>query len=84
MWESWSIAFLTEHHAIKAYRRSGGIASRILDLGEWSASRTGRFKPGEIAPSTLDKWLFGPQTRSERRGEEKETPVPVGNRIPVV
>jgi hypothetical protein len=24
---------LTEHHAMKAYWRSGGIASRILDLG---------------------------------------------------
>jgi hypothetical protein len=46
----------TEHHAMKVYWRSGGIASRILDLdtsgGEWSASRPGRFAPSEIDPGT--------------------------------
>jgi hypothetical protein len=41
---------LTEHHAMKAYWRSGGIAPRILDFvtregGEWSASRPGCFIP---------------------------------------
>jgi hypothetical protein len=29
---------LTEHHAMKAYWGSGGIAPRILDLGEMEVS----------------------------------------------
>jgi hypothetical protein len=40
---------LTEHHAMKAYWGSGGIAPRTLtsalDGGEWSASRPGSFTP---------------------------------------
>jgi len=28
-----SLCFLTEHHAMKVYWRSGGIAPRILDFG---------------------------------------------------
>jgi hypothetical protein len=28
-----TLCFLTEHHAIKTYWGSGGIAPRILDLG---------------------------------------------------
>jgi hypothetical protein len=48
--------FLTEHHAMKAYWGSGGIAPRILDLGtdggKWSASRPDRFTPRERAPRT--------------------------------
>jgi hypothetical protein len=28
-----SLCFLTEHHTIKAYWGSGGIAPRILDFG---------------------------------------------------
>jgi hypothetical protein len=27
------VLFLTQHHAMKAYSGSGGIAPRILDLG---------------------------------------------------
>jgi hypothetical protein len=42
---------LTKHHAMKTYWGSGGIAPRILTLtldgGEWSASRSGCFNPGE-------------------------------------
>jgi hypothetical protein len=45
---------LINHHAMKTYWVSGGIASRILNLGirwrEWLASYPGRFIPGEINP----------------------------------
>jgi hypothetical protein len=45
------VLFLTEHHTMKAYWGSGGIAARILisalDGGEWSASRPSRFIPRE-------------------------------------
>jgi hypothetical protein len=42
---------------MKAYWGSGSIAPRVvrpraLDGGEWSASRTSRFTPREIAPGT--------------------------------
>jgi hypothetical protein len=41
---------------MKTYWESGGIAPRIhyfgTRRGEWSASRTGRFTPGERAPGT--------------------------------
>jgi hypothetical protein len=38
---------------------SGCIDPHFLDLGtsEWSASRPGRFTPGEIAPGT--RWIGG-------------------------
>jgi hypothetical protein len=47
---------------MKAYWRSGGIAPLVfftsaLDVGEWSASRHGRFTPRERAPST--HWIGG-------------------------
>jgi hypothetical protein len=54
---------LTKPHTMKTYRERGGIAPRILNLGarwiwdEWSASRAGRFTPGETAPSTF--WIGG-------------------------
>jgi hypothetical protein len=55
------VFLLTEHHSMKAYWRSGGIAPRFLtpalDGDEWSASRTGRFTPGERAPGT--HWIGG-------------------------
>jgi hypothetical protein len=42
----------------------------VLDGGEWSASRPGRFTSGERAPGT--HWMEGcePQSRSLRYGEE--------------
>jgi hypothetical protein len=41
-----SLCFLTEHHAVKAYWGSGGVASRFLHLGtRWN----GQFH----APATL-------------------------------
>jgi hypothetical protein len=53
---------LTEHHAMKTYWGSGGIAplnflTSALDGGEWSASRPGRFAPREKAPGT--HWIGG-------------------------
>jgi len=60
------------------WRHIGGICTvpctpiSALEGGEWSASRPGRFTPGERAPSThwLGGWL-GP--RSSLKAVEKET-----------
>jgi hypothetical protein len=59
---------------------SGSIAPLIpwtsaLDGGEWSASRSGRFTPRERAPGTywIGGWVGGPQNRSGRGGEEKNS-----------
>jgi hypothetical protein len=52
---------LTEHHVMKAYWRSGGIAPRILNLvtrWRWVVSFTPRyFAPRERSPGT--DWLGG-------------------------
>jgi hypothetical protein len=70
-----SVLFLTEHHAMKAYWGSGGIAPRI-DLGtRWR--RVVSFTPRPLYPQgkspwyPLDRRLSGPQNRSGRGGEEK-------------
>jgi hypothetical protein len=71
---------------MKAY---GGVDAQIhiflasaLAGGEWSASRFGRFTPGERTPwYPLDRRLGGPQSWSGRRGEEN-TLHPTGTRIP--
>jgi hypothetical protein len=77
------VLFLTEHHAKEAYRRSGGIAPRILnsalDGGEWSASLPGHFNPQGRNPYyyPLHRRLGGPQSRSGYGGEEKNSqPLP--------
>jgi hypothetical protein len=48
--------FLTKHHAMKTYWRSGGETPRILtsalDGGEWSASRSGGFTSRQRATGT--------------------------------
>jgi hypothetical protein len=45
-----------------------------LDEGEWSASRPGRFTPqGKSVWYPLDRKLGGPQNRSRRGGEEKNS-----------
>jgi hypothetical protein len=50
-----------------------------LDGGEWSASRPGRFTPKESAPRhPLYRRLGGPQSRSGRGGEEKNSQPPPG------
>jgi hypothetical protein len=55
-WRSCHCVCLTEHHAMKAYCESGGIASRILDLDtrwRWVASFTPRpFYPPGNSPCT--------------------------------
>jgi hypothetical protein len=53
-----------------------------LAVGEWSASRPGRFTPrGKSARYPLDSMLGGPQSRSGRFGEEKILE-PTGTRTP--
>jgi hypothetical protein len=50
-----------------------------LDGSEWSVSRPDRFTPGERAPGT--RWIggwVGPQRRSGRGGEEKNSQPPPG------
>jgi hypothetical protein len=53
--------------------------------GEWSASRPGRFTPGESAPPPhrypLDRSMSGPQSRFEIYGEVTILD-PTGVRIP--
>jgi hypothetical protein len=67
---------------------SGGIASPILTSvqggGEWTASRSGHFTPGEIASGyPLDTRFGGPQSRSGHYREEKSL-ASAGNRTPAV
>jgi hypothetical protein len=54
---------------------SGGMAppfmKSALNGGEWSASRPCRFTPGKRPRYPLCRRLGGPQTLSERYGEEK-------------
>jgi hypothetical protein len=69
---------LIKHQAMKTYCGSGCIAARILNLGTrwggWLASRLGRFTPQEKRPRyQLDRRLGGPQSRSGRGGEEKNS-----------
>jgi hypothetical protein len=67
---------------MKAYWGSGGIAPRILDLGpRWSLVVS--FTPRTLYPHgkspwyPLDRRLGGPQSRSGRGGEEKNSyPLP--------
>jgi hypothetical protein len=76
------VIFLNEHHTIKAYWGSGSIAPRILDLGtrcRWVVSFKLRpFYPQRKRPwYPLDRRLDGPQNRSGRGGEEKNSqPLP--------
>jgi hypothetical protein len=68
---------------MKSYWGSGGIAPRILTAAlagnELSASRPGCFasSPGKSPWYPLDRRLGGPQSRSGRGGEEKNSqPLP--------
>jgi hypothetical protein len=57
---------------MKAYWRSGGIAPPILDLGtKWRLVVS--FTCRERARYPLDRRLGGPQSRSGRGGEEKNS-----------
>jgi hypothetical protein len=63
---------------MKVYWWSGGIAPRILDLGtrwRWVVSFTSRplYHKGKNPWYPLDRRLGGPQSRSGRGGEEKNS-----------
>jgi hypothetical protein len=80
---------LTEHHTMKAYWVSGGIAPRVLDLGtkcRWVASVTPRPRcpPGNSSWYPLDRKLDGPQSRSGRGGEEKNSQPLPGFEPPII
>jgi len=71
---------LTKHHAMKAYWGSGGVALRILDLGNrWRCEVI--FTPRLLYPRSknaryaLARRLGGPQSQSGRGGEEKGVPL---------
>jgi hypothetical protein len=73
---------LTKHHAMKTYWGIGGIATRIPDLGtrwKWVVSFTPRplYPKGKNPWYPWDRTLGGPQSRSGRAGEEKNSqPLP--------
>jgi hypothetical protein len=74
----WLSLCLTKHHAMKTYWGSGYIAPRSLDLGtrwRWVVSFTPRplYPQGKSPWHTLDRKLGGPQSRSGRGGEEKNS-----------
>jgi hypothetical protein len=83
------VFFLTEHHAIKTYWGSGGIAPHILDLGtrwRWVISFTPRtlYSPGK--EPLVSMRLCGLRSRSWRGGEEvNKFPPPTGTRnFPII
>jgi hypothetical protein len=67
--------FLTKHHTMKTYWRSGGIAPRIPDLGTTWRSVVS-FTPRPLYPQgkspwyPLDRRLGGAQSRSGHGGED--------------
>jgi hypothetical protein len=72
------VLFLTEHYTMKAHCGSGGIAPRIPDLGtRWRRAVTFTPRPlypqGKIPLYSMDRRLGGPQNRSGRGGEEKNS-----------
>jgi hypothetical protein len=70
--------YLTKHHAMNMYRGSGGIAPLILNFGT-RRRRVVSFTPRPRHPEgmnpryRLDRRLGGPQSRSGRRGKEKQS-----------
>jgi hypothetical protein len=73
-----SVCYKTEHHAMKLCWRIGGVAPRILDLGtrwKWVVSFAARplYTRGKSPWYPLDRSLGGPQSRSGRGGEEKNS-----------
>jgi hypothetical protein len=91
VWEvRWSCpCALTEHHAMKAYWESEGTAPRILDLAtrwRWVVS----FVPQPLYPQgkspwyPLDRRLGGPQSRSGRGGDEKNSQTLPGLEPPII
>jgi hypothetical protein len=83
------VLFLTEHHAMKVYWGSGGIAPRILDLStRWR--RVISFTPRPLYPLgknprySLVGRLGGPQSRSGRGDEEKNSQPLPGLETPII
>jgi hypothetical protein len=70
------VPFLTEHHTMKAYwgwkYSSAHSLTSEVDGGEWLASRLSSF----TSWYPLDRRLGGPQSRSGRGGEEKNSHLP--------
>jgi hypothetical protein len=76
---------------MKTYWGSGGIAPLILDLGTkwmWVVSFTPRplYRQGKSPWYPLDKRMGGPQSRSGRGSEKKNSQLPPGMepRTPIV
>jgi hypothetical protein len=71
---------LIKHHAMKTYGGSVEVylhsfLTLALDGGEWSASRPGRFTPGEKAPGT--RWIggwVGPRASLDAVAKKKKIP----------
>jgi hypothetical protein len=83
------VLFVTEHHTMKAYWGSGSIAPRILDLGTiwtWVFSFTPQplYPQGKNLWYPLDRRLGGPQSRSGRGGEEKNSQPLPGLESPII
>jgi hypothetical protein len=70
---------LTKHYAMKTYWGSGGIAPLILDLEVSDQLHAPAALPQGKSPwYPLDRRLGGPQSRSGRGGEEKNSQPPQG------
>jgi hypothetical protein len=79
---------LTDHHAMRAYWGSGGIAPRILAIGSrwrWVVSLTPRpLYSQEKSPCySLDRRLGEPQSQSGCGGEEKNSQPLAGLKPPI-
>jgi hypothetical protein len=80
---------LTKHHATNAYWMSGGIVPHILELGtrwRWVVSFTPRplYPQGKSLWYPLNRSLGGPQSRSGRGGEEKNSQTLPGLEPPII
>jgi hypothetical protein len=79
--------YLSYHHSMKTYWgvevQLHTFLTSVLDGGEWSNSRPGRFIPGRKNPRyLLDRRLGGPQSWCGRSGEEKNSQPPPGIKPP--
>jgi hypothetical protein len=89
VYKRWSCpCALTEHRAMKPYWGSGCIAPRI-DLGtrwRWVVSFTPRplYPQGKSPWYPLDRRVGGPQSRSGRGSEQKNSQPLPGNEPPII
>jgi hypothetical protein len=82
-------ALLTEHHAMKTYWRSGGIAPRIIDLGTGMEMIGQLHAPAALLPGKeprypLGRRMGGPQNRCGHGGEEKNSQPLPGLEPPII